>query len=327
MASIRFAYDGDRQWMPQRMPASLHAARMCPDRLDHRRLVRVELRSVPHGERQVARADVDAGQSGGCGDRLHVRKRRCGLHHRQRDHGVVRPRDVVRAVGEQRACRSEAARAGRRVARVGHQPLGVGPGVDHRADDAERPGVEQLHDDAGLQPRHPRHRGRVARRQRLEHGERRLVVVQAVLEVDGDGVESGLAGHFGDDRVGGGEPTVDGAPAVVPGVAQLGLQGDAPRRVGGEPTKGAATYWGRGKSVKRGGAGRPESTEAAHRSTIVVGASALPPFLQSGYRESVESGECGAAGDIQAGGALHRCRAASWVEKCTENQRSRSPAN
>ena len=30
MPSIRFAYDGARQWMPQRMPASLHAARMRP---------------------------------------------------------------------------------------------------------------------------------------------------------------------------------------------------------------------------------------------------------------------------------------------------------
>ncbi len=57
--------------------------------------------------------------------------------------------------------------------------------VDHWADDPEGAGVQKLHNDTGLEPRRPRHGRRVGRRDRLEHRQRRQVVIETVLEIDG----------------------------------------------------------------------------------------------------------------------------------------------
>ena len=60
--------------------------------------------------------------------RLHVLQRFGGLDHREGDRGVVRLRDVVRAVDHHREGRAEAPRAGRCIVRVVNQAFRVGPG-------------------------------------------------------------------------------------------------------------------------------------------------------------------------------------------------------
>ena len=91
--------------------------------------------------------------------------------------------------------------------------LGLFLGVDHRADHAIGAGVQHLADDAGLIPGHPHHRRHRMRLHRLETVHHGLVVLHAVLHVDGDAVEAALRDDLG------GKTRRDRQPGVDHGLA------------------------------------------------------------------------------------------------------------
>src|SRR5580692_2337633 len=166
--------------------------------LEDLRLVAVELRHETVGEAEVGRTDIDAVDALDVEDRFHVADRGLGLHHRQQHDlfvgGLLIGAGRTVHAGTDRAVR---ARAARRIFAVGDEVLGFFLGIDHRADHAIGAAIEHLADDAGLVPGHAdhrRHRMAVHGLKALHH---RLVVLHAVLDVDGDAVEPALRDHLG----------------------------------------------------------------------------------------------------------------------------------
>src|SRR5258708_10804290 len=150
------------------------------------------------GEAEIGGTDIDAVDALDIEDRFHVLDRGLGFHHREQYDLLVRGL----LIGAGRTIhagtdRAVGARAARRIFAVGDEVLGFLPGVDHRADHAVGAAIEHLADDAGLVPGdadHRRHRMPVHRLEALHH---RMVVLHAVLHVDGDAVEPALRDHLG----------------------------------------------------------------------------------------------------------------------------------
>ena len=228
------------------MDAGHHAVRLGTrhDVLDG--LLRLGVEVVKHRlaaqrERQIRRPDVDRVQAFDREDRIQVVERLRRLDHGEGDDGLVGVLGIVGAAVQRGADGPEAARALRRVVRPGDQLLRVFSRVDHRADDSVGPGVQRLHQDAGLEPGHTHdgHRGGGA--DGLQHGHQRGFVDQAVLHVDGQRVPA-LVGHeLGAEAVGDGQPAVDGGLVLRPQGAQAVLShGRSPVWVGGQRRAGAA---------------------------------------------------------------------------------------
>jgi hypothetical protein len=98
----------------------------------------------------------------------------------------------------------------------GHEGFSFLPGIDHRADHALRAGVEHLADDAGLVPRHAHHRCHRVRLHRLKALHHRQVVLDAVLQIDGDAVKAALRHHLGREARRDRQPAVDDGFALIP---------------------------------------------------------------------------------------------------------------
>ena len=181
------------------------------------RLVTVELRHQTIREAEIGRTDIDAGNALDIEDRFHVLDRGAGLDHRDAQRLVVRgrlisPRRAVQAGAD----RAVAAGAARRVLAVLNEILGLFLGVHHRADHAISATVQHLADDARLVPRHPHHRRHRMRLHRLEAGDHRLIVLHAVLDIDGDAVEPALRHHLGREPRRNRQPAIDHDFAVGP---------------------------------------------------------------------------------------------------------------
>ena len=186
------------------------------DRFDDRWFGGLQRRREAEGQAEVGGSDVHAVEPGRAHDVIQAIERFRGLDHRNREHGVVGVLRIIGARVQQRPHRTEAAVALGRVTASAHQGLGFLAGIDHRANHAVGAGVQELHDDAVLEPRDPRHRHCFGRRNRLKHGDRGLVIDQPVLQVDRQRVPS-LMGHgFRRNAAGYGEPAVDDGPAPAP---------------------------------------------------------------------------------------------------------------
>ena len=101
-----------------------------------------------------------------------------------------------------------------------HGGLGLLARVDHRHDDALGPGIEHLADDARFVPRHPDDRGVARQLDRLDHADRREIVVRAVLVVDAHITDRHPGGRLGAGRARDRQPDAEGLLAVVPLLAQ-----------------------------------------------------------------------------------------------------------
>src|SRR3984957_8837289 len=183
--------------------------------LENFRLVAVEFRHQPIGEAEVAWADIDAVDALDVEDRFHVPDRRLGFHHRQQHDFFIGGLLVGtgRAV-HARADRAVRAGATRRIFGILDQGFRLFLGVDHRANHAIGAAVEHLADDTGLVPGHADHRGHRVAVHRLEALHHRLIVLHAMLHVDGDAVEAALRDHLG------GKPGWNRKPGVHHGLAR-----------------------------------------------------------------------------------------------------------
>ena len=101
---------------------------------------RIQRRRLAEAERQIGRADVDAADALDGQDLLQVVHGLPRLDHGEQQDLLVGLLPVVGAV-LRGAVGPEAALAHRRIAARAHQRLGLGLGVDHRADDAHGAGV------------------------------------------------------------------------------------------------------------------------------------------------------------------------------------------
>src|SRR5216684_1206121 len=162
------------------------------------RLVAVEPGHQPIGEAEVGGTDIDAVDALDVEDRFHVFDRRLGLHHREQHNlvvcgGLISAGRTIHA-GTDRAVRT---RAARRIFGVGDEVFRLLPGVDHRTDHAIGAAIEHLADDARFIPGYADHRCYRMTVHRLEALYHRLVVLHAVLHIDGDAVEAALRDHLG----------------------------------------------------------------------------------------------------------------------------------
>jgi len=129
---------------------------------------------------------------------FHVLDRGPGLHHRNAQRLGV----GGFLIGACRAIhagpdRAVAAGAARRILAIGDEVFGFLLGVDHRTDHAISTTIQHLADHARLVPGHADHRRHRMRLHRLETLHHRLVILHAMLHVDGDAVEPALRDHFG----------------------------------------------------------------------------------------------------------------------------------
>jgi hypothetical protein len=131
-------------------------------------------------------------------NRIDVVDRFLGFDHRDHQHLVVGDRLIGArfAIGGG-ADRAVAALALRRIETSARQRFRVGRGVDQRTDHTPGAGIEHLADHAGLVPGHAHQRRDRAFVHRLKALHHRLVVLHAVLHVDGDAVETALRHHLG----------------------------------------------------------------------------------------------------------------------------------
>src|SRR5258708_14587610 len=134
---------------------------------------------------QIARADIEAVESGHAEDVVEVVYCLPGFYHGKRDQGIVRLLEMVSAAVPTGTHRTEAAVAFRRITAGTDKSLAIGARVDHRTDDAVSAGIEQLPDDAWFVPGRAHQRDRRRRADRLQHGDGGLVIDMAMLQVDG----------------------------------------------------------------------------------------------------------------------------------------------
>src|SRR5258708_9353062 len=169
----------------------------------------VEFWNQSIGEAEIGGTDIDAVDALDIEDLFHVFDRRLGLHHRQQHDlfvcGLLISAGRTIHAGTDRAVR---ARAARRIFAVGDEVFRLLLGVDHRADHAIGAAVQHFADDAGLVPRHAHHRSHRMAVHRLKALHHRLIILHAVLHVDGDAVEPALRDHLG------GKPRRDRKPSV-----------------------------------------------------------------------------------------------------------------
>src|SRR5918995_898060 len=185
------------------------------------RLLAVELGHQAERQAEIARADIDAADARHLADGVDVVDRLLGLDHGNDQHFVVGRRLVGRgrAVGAG-ADRAVAALALGRIERIGDQRLGFGDVVHHRADHAPGAAVQDLADDAGLVPWHAHQRCHRMLVHRLEAGDHRMIVLHAVLHVEGDAVPAALRHGLGREAAGDGEPCVDAGLALFEALFQ-----------------------------------------------------------------------------------------------------------
>src|ERR1700682_2586242 len=162
------------------------------------RLLAIEFWDQTVGKAEIGGADIDAVDAVDIEDRFHVFDRRLGFHHREQ-HDLLVGRLLIGAgrtihAGTDRAVGT---RAARRVFGVGDEVFRLLLGVDHRTDHAIGAAVEYLADDARLVPGHAHHRRHRMTVHRLKALHHRLVILHAVLHVDGDAVEAALRDHLG----------------------------------------------------------------------------------------------------------------------------------
>src|ERR1035437_6943241 len=173
------------------------------------RLFTIEHRLEAERKAEVARADIDAADAGHVQNSVNIVDRLLRLDHRDHQHFVIGDR-LVRArlaIGGG-ADRAGAALALGRIQAIAYQGPGFGLRVDHRADHAPGAAVQNLADDAGLVPGNPhqwRDRVPVHRLEALHH---RLIVLHAVLDVDGHAVPAALRHYLGREAGRDGEPGV-----------------------------------------------------------------------------------------------------------------------
>src|SRR3984893_10731579 len=170
-------------------------------------LVAVELRHQAERQAEVTGVDIDAADARHVEDGVDIVDRLLRLDHRDHQHFVVGGRLVGRclAIGAG-ADRSIAALALGRIERIGDQRLGLGFGVDHGTDHAPGAAVQNLADDAGLVPRHAHQRRHRMLVHCLEAADHRMVVLHAMLHVDGYAVPAALRHGLGPEAAGDREP-------------------------------------------------------------------------------------------------------------------------
>src|SRR5580700_3009330 len=139
-----------------------------------------------------------------------------GFDHAEGNDDVVGLGVIIGAAVERGADRPGAAAAERGVAHRADEFLGLGPVVDHRADDAVGTGVERLLDVRRVVPRHPHQRHDIGRRERLQHRHHGLVLDHAVLHVDDQRVPAHMRHHLGRKAAGDAAPAVDDGLALGP---------------------------------------------------------------------------------------------------------------
>src|SRR5205085_7203274 len=178
--------------------------------LEDFRLFAVELWHQPIGEAEIGGADIDAVDALDVEDRFHVTDRGFGLHHRQQ-HDLLVGGLLIGTGRAVHACTDRAVGADtlRRIFGIRDEVFGFLRGIDHRADHAIGAAVEHLADDARLVPRHADHRRHRMAVHCLETLHHRLIILHAMLHVDGDAVEAALRDHLGGKARGDSQPSVD----------------------------------------------------------------------------------------------------------------------
>ena len=176
----------------------------------------VEPRLAAERQAQVRGTHVDRVDAGHAQDLVQVLERGRRLDHRHDDEVGVGVIGVVGAGVDRRPDGAEAPVPARRILARLDERLRLLAGVDHRADDAVDAGVERLHQERGVVPRHAGQRHHRRRGDGLEHRHRGLVVDDPVLHVDGERIEA-LVGHdLGGEGAGNGEPAVDDCVSAGP---------------------------------------------------------------------------------------------------------------
>ena len=140
--------------------------------------------------------------------------------HGEHDHGVVGMRVVVGATVEQRPDRPEAARAKGRIVGGGNELLGILASAHHGTNHGVRAGVQDLHENAGVEPGNAHDGHGLGGGDGGQHVDRGLVVDHAVLEVDRQGIPALMRHRFGGEGVGNAQPAVDHGTAGFPDTAK-----------------------------------------------------------------------------------------------------------
>ena len=152
-------------------------------------------------EGEVGGADIDTVKPGCRGNRIEIAHGLGGLDHGKGQNLVIGLGRVVGARREVRTRRAEAALAGGRIAHVADELSRLLRRVDHWTNDAVGAGIEHLHDDAWLEPRHPRNWHDARRAHCLEHRQEHGIVERAMLDVDADAVIALRSHDLGGERV------------------------------------------------------------------------------------------------------------------------------
>src|SRR5260370_4558279 len=184
-------------------------------------VLRIERRGFSHAQGQVRGADATPGEAVDRHDLLEIRQRLTGLHNGEQQDLLIGVLPVIGAAIEHRAIGAETARAARWIAAYVHQRLGLCLGIDHRTDDAVGAGIQQLRGEDRLVPGNADHGNRRRRRDRLEHADRGRVIDRAVLQIDGDAVETLMRHDLRRIGIGERQPAVEHGAAAGESFSQL----------------------------------------------------------------------------------------------------------